>query len=151
MQTFGSPADSSPVPARRRARIFAHRGSSGLFAEHTRAAYVRALEEQADGLEVDVHLTRDGEVVCFHDATVDRTSDASGPVGSMTWRQMRGLDVHSWKNPMLPERYGRPAQQLMTLQDTLELLAEAGRSVSLALELKHPSPCLLYTSDAADE
>lgn len=140
MQTFGSSADLSPAPSRRRARIFAHRGSSGLFAEHTRAAYIRALEEQADGLEVDVHLTRDGEVICFHDSTVDRTSDASGPVAAMTWQQMRRLDVHSWKDPVLPERYGRVDQQLMTLKDTLELLSGAGRSMSLALELKHPSP-----------
>lgn len=56
--------------------MFAHRGSSGLFAEHTRAAYLRALEEGA------------------------------GAVADMTWRQMRRLDVHSWKTPRLPGRYG---------------------------------------------
>ncbi len=101
---------------------------------------MRALEEGADGLEVDLHLTRDGEVVCFHDPTVDRTSDGHGPLAAMTWQQMRGLDVHSWKTPRLPAHYGPADQQLMSLQDTLELLAGAGRDVGLALELKHPSP-----------
>lgn len=141
-------ADSSLVPddlqavggGRRRARVFAHRGSSGLFAEHTRAAYRRALDEGADGLEIDVHLSRDGEVVCFHDATVDRTSDGSGAVADLTLAELRGLDVHSWKTPHLPAEYGAGPEQLMTLHDTMELLADAGRDVRLAVELKHPSP-----------
>ena len=125
---------------RRQAQVYAHRGSSGLFPEHTRAAYLRALEEGADGIEVDVHLTRDGEVVCFHDALVDRTTDGRGAVADLTLAQLRRLDVHSWKTPRLPSEYGRPAEQLMTLREVLELTADAGRDVGLAIEFKHPSP-----------
>ncbi|GAA1178035.1 glycerophosphodiester phosphodiesterase [Nesterenkonia xinjiangensis] len=124
----------------RRAKVYAHRGSSGLFPEHTRAAYMRALDEGADGIEIDVHLTRDGEVICFHDPLVGRTTDGHGAVADLTLAQMRRLDVHSWKTPRLPGEYGRPAEQLMTFQELLELLADAGRDVGLAVELKHPSP-----------
>lgn len=124
----------------RRTRVFAHRGASGLFAEHTRAAYLRALEEGADGLEIDLHLTRDGELVCFHDPTLERTSDGAGAVAETTLAHMRQLDVSSWKTPLLPARYGSRSHQLMTLQDVLELLGTAGRDTCLAIELKHPSP-----------
>lgn len=121
-------------------RVFAHRGSSGLFPENTRAAYMRALAEGADGIEVDLHLTRDGELVCFHDLTLERTSDGAGSVSETTLRHMRSLDVTSWKTPRLPDAYGGISEQLMTLQDVLELLISAERDVSLAVELKHPSP-----------
>lgn len=91
-----SPADAPearPADAARRAIIFAHRGSSGLFPEHSRAAYQRAIEEGADGLEIDLHLTADGEPVCFHDATVDRTSNGTGAVAELSLAQLRSLDV----------------------------------------------------------
>ncbi|WP_146340203.1 glycerophosphodiester phosphodiesterase family protein [Nesterenkonia sp. NBAIMH1] len=128
------------APTRRRAQIFAHRGASGAFAEHTRAAYLHALAEGADGLEIDVHLTKDGQVVCFHDETLDRTTDARGLVAERTLAELRRLDVCSWKTSAIPAEYGGLRSQLMTLGDTLELLLTAGRSVRLAIELKHPSP-----------
>lgn len=135
LETASSPHLHSP-----RAEVFAHRGSSGLFPEHTRAAYLRALEDGADGLEIDVHLTRDGEPVCFHDATLERTTDGSGPLAQLTLAQLRRLDIASWKTPRLPGEYGQISDQLMTLQDVLELLLQAGRDIRLAIELKHPSP-----------
>ena len=138
-----SPADLLELDPRTpgpRAKIFAHRGASGLFAEHSRAAYQRAIEEGADGLEIDLHLTADGEPVCFHDATVERTSNGIGAVADLSLEHMRSLDVTSWKTPKLPEAYGRKTDQLMTLSDVLELLMDAGRDISLAVELKHPSP-----------
>lgn len=135
---LATPQQSAPYLPQ--TKVFAHRGASGLFPEHTRAAYTRALEEGADGLEIDVHLTRDGEPVCFHDHTVERTTDGAGPVAELTLAQLRTLDVSSWKAPRLPARYGGKNQQLMTLQDVLDLLLGAGRDVSLAVELKHPSP-----------
>ena len=64
--------------------VFAHRGSSAAYAEHTRAAYLQALADGADGVECDVHLTRDQHVVLMHDANLDRTSDGTGPVAERT-------------------------------------------------------------------
>lgn len=138
-----SPAEAPDGRARaasRQAIIFAHRGASGLFPEHSRAAYQRAIEEGADGLEIDLHLTADGEPVCFHDATVDRTSNGTGAVAELSLAELRSLDVTSWKTPRLPAEYGPRHQQLMTLSDVLEMLLDAGRDISLAIEFKHPSP-----------
>ena len=63
------------------ALIMAHRGASGYAPENTMAAFEKALEMGTEGIELDVHLTADGEIVVIHDHTVDRTSDGKGMVG----------------------------------------------------------------------
>jgi glycerophosphoryl diester phosphodiesterase len=73
--------------------VFAHRGGSRLSPENTIAAFDRAVAEGADGLELDVRLARDGEVVVCHDATVDRTTNGSGPIASMSARELAALDA----------------------------------------------------------
>ncbi|HEV2146475.1 MAG TPA: glycerophosphodiester phosphodiesterase [Longimicrobiaceae bacterium] len=71
----------------------AHRGGSLLAPENTLEAFRRALEWwRADVLEVDVQPTADGDVVVFHDATVDRTTDGSGPVAGLRLEEIRRLD-----------------------------------------------------------
>jgi glycerophosphoryl diester phosphodiesterase len=120
--------------------VYAHRGSSAAYAENTRAAYLQALADGADGIECDVHLTRDLQVVCHHDPTVDRTSDGTGPVSGYTLAELRRLDVSSWKGVRIPEGYGARTEQLMTLPDLVRMLQEDGRRIGLAVELKHPSP-----------
>ncbi len=120
--------------------IFAHRGASYQFAEHTRAAYLQALVEGADGVECDVHMTRDEQLVCIHDSTLDRTSNGTGDVADHTLRELRDLDFASWKGSTIPPEFGGIADQFLSLADLLELLLAAGREVSLAIELKHPSP-----------
>jgi len=120
--------------------IYAHRGSSEAFAENTRAAFLQALADGADGIECDVHLTADHRVVCHHDPTVDRTSNGTGPVSAHTLEQLRALDFSSWKGAALPEGYGAPEDQVLTLAELVGLLRAAGREIGLAVELKHPSP-----------
>jgi glycerophosphoryl diester phosphodiesterase len=135
--------DSAPA----RPLVFAHRGASADFAEHTRAAYLRALADGADGVECDVHLTRDQHVVLLHDANLDRTSDGTGPVAERTIDELRLLDFSSWKGAHIPEAYGARSEQFLTLPDLLDLLRESGRDVGLAIELKHPSPYQLKLED----
>ncbi len=118
-------------------QIIAHRGASGQYAEHTRAAYLRALADGADGVECDVHLSSDGQVVLMHDDTVDRTSDGTGPVAGKTLAELRALDISSWKGVALPDGYGAVADQLLTLAEILDLLRAAGRPVKLAIEFKY--------------
>ncbi|WP_066287521.1 glycerophosphodiester phosphodiesterase [Arthrobacter sp. B6] len=127
--------------------VFAHRGASAAFAEHTRAAYLQALADGADGVECDVHLTRDQHVVLLHDANLDRTSDGTGPVAERTLRELRQLDFSSWKGVRIPEEYGARSAQFLTLAELLGLLRTAGRPVGLAIELKHPSPYQLKLED----
>ncbi|TLM75563.1 glycerophosphodiester phosphodiesterase family protein [Pseudarthrobacter sp. NamB4] len=138
---------TSDEPVPQRPLVFAHRGSSAAFAEHTRAAYLQALADGADGVECDVHLTRDQHVVLLHDANLDRTSDGTGPVAERTLRELRHLDFSSWKGVRIPEMYGARSEQFLTLPDLLDILRAAGRPVKLAIELKHPSPYQLKLED----
>lgn len=61
-----------------------HRGAAGEAPENTLPSFARALEVGATILESDVHLTRDGHVVVHHDATLDRTTEARGPLAERT-------------------------------------------------------------------
>ena len=74
--------------------LIAHRGGSGLAPENTLFAFRRALHWwRADLLEIDVHPTRDGDCVVIHDATLDRTTDGTGPVAGFTVAQLQRLDA----------------------------------------------------------
>ncbi len=73
--------------------VIGHRGASGEFPENTLLAFREALAQGADALELDVRLSRDGVAVAIHDATLDRTTDGSGPVVERTVEQLRGLDA----------------------------------------------------------
>ncbi len=72
---------------------FAHRGASSGAQENTLEAFRLAAGDGAAGLELDVHMTSDGRVVVIHDDTVDRTTDGSGLVRSMTLRELQSLDA----------------------------------------------------------
>ncbi|MBT2585120.1 glycerophosphodiester phosphodiesterase family protein [Arthrobacter sp. ISL-95] len=130
-----------------RPKVYAHRGASAAFAEHTRAAYLKAIADGADGVECDVHLTRDQHLVLLHDADLDRTSTGTGPVAEHTLEELRSLDFSSWKGARIPEAYGGVADQLLTLPELLDILRGAGRDIGLAIELKHPSPYGLKLED----
>jgi len=71
---------------------FAHRGASAKAPENTLEAFRLAAEDGAGGLELDVHMTSDGEVAVIHDDSVDRTTDGSGLVRDMTLREVQDLD-----------------------------------------------------------
>ena len=127
--------------------VYAHRGASGAFAEHTRAAYLQAIADGADGVECDIHLTRDQHAVLLHDANLDRTSNGTGPVADRTLEELKMLDFCSWKGARIPEEYGAPSEQFLTLPELLDILRLAGREIGLAMELKHPSPYQLKLED----
>lgn len=124
--------------------IYAHRGYAAKEPEMTRAAYLAAITwaERTGhplGLECDVHFSRDGQLICLHDLTVDRTSGSRGAAYERTVAELQGLDFGSWK-----VRRPKPDQRtLITLAELLELAAGArarGTDVSLAIETKHPNP-----------
>jgi len=138
---------TTDVSTAARPLVYAHRGSSGAFAEHTRAAYLQAIADGADGVECDVHLTRDQHVVLLHDSTLDRTSDGTGQVADRTLDELRLLDFSSWKGARIPEAYGAKSEQFLTLPELLDILRGAGRGIGLAIEFKHPSPFHLGLED----
>ena len=83
---------------RSRPLIIAHRGASAHAPENTLAAFVLAAEQDADAIELDVDLTRDGHVVVMHDATLDRTTDGRGRVADLTLDEIRRVDAGAWKS-----------------------------------------------------
>lgn len=73
--------------------VFGHRGASGEAPENTLVAFERALEDGAEIIETDVHVTRDGEVVVAHDDDVARTTDGRGRIAAMRFREVAALDA----------------------------------------------------------
>ena len=123
--------------------VFAHRGSSYDLPEHTLAAYLRALDEGADGLECDVRLTRDGHLVCVHDRRLDRTSNGHGLVSARTLAELETLDFGSWHPGGVAAEGDEPLNEshtrLLTLERLLDAVLAAGRPVRLLVETKHPT------------
>ena len=122
----------------------AHRGASEDAPEHTLAAYKKAIEDGADALECDVRLSADGHLVCVHDRRVNRTSNGRGAVSALELADLAALDFGSWKNgdeapdwEVAPE--DREDTSVLTLERLIELVADAGRPVELAIETKHPT------------
>ncbi|PLW71182.1 glycerophosphodiester phosphodiesterase [Streptomyces sp. SCUT-3] len=128
-------------------RVVAHRGASADVAEHTLAAYRKAVEDGADALECDVRLTADGHLVCVHDRRVNRTSNGRGAVAGLELAQLASLDFGSWKASALSEGDEVPdwltdpvaRTSVLTLERLLELVADTDRRVELAVETKHPT------------
>lgn len=84
---------SSPFFAGSLPRRFGHRGAAGTYPENTLPSFAAALELGAEGFELDVHRTADGEIVVFHDDTLERTTDGRGAISEKTLEELRRLDA----------------------------------------------------------
>jgi glycerophosphoryl diester phosphodiesterase len=116
--------------------IIGHRGSSKVAPENTLAAFERALQDGADGIEFDVRLARDGVPVVIHDATLRRTGRIDARIASLSASELGATDVGSWFNRRFPQR-ARPEytrEVVPTLSRVFERVA-AGCRV-LYVELK---------------
>jgi glycerophosphoryl diester phosphodiesterase len=105
--------------------VIAHRGDSAHRPENTLAAFASALEIGAAIVEFDVHLTRDGEVVVIHDATLDRTTNGRGTIRQMTLAEVRAVAAG------YPSRFGAAysGERVPTLAETLGLLHERAQAM----------------------
>lgn len=93
--------------------VWAHRGASALAPENTLAAFRVAEEAGADGLELDVQMSRDGVPVVLHDDTVDRTTDGQGAVAALSLAELRQLDAGTWFDAAFAE------ERIPTLEEAL--------------------------------
>ncbi len=98
--------------------VVAHRGASGIAPENTLVAFRMAMELGADGIELDVHLSRDGISVVIHDETVDRTGTGTGTVRDMKWSELMKLDFGVKMNPSFLR------EKMPKLTDVLDLLKD---------------------------
>ena len=110
--------------------VLGHRGAKGHAPENTLASFRKAIELGATMAELDIHLSRDGELVVMHDATVDRTTNGSGLVSEMTLAELKRLDAGAWFDP----RYA--GERVPTLQEVID--ATRGR-ILLNVEVKRPA------------
>jgi glycerophosphoryl diester phosphodiesterase len=84
----------------------AHRGFSSIYPENTMLSFEKALETGCDGIELDVHLSRDGQLVIIHDETVNRTTNGTGYVKDMTFGELRSLKIEKEQRiPSLEEYF----------------------------------------------
>ncbi len=109
--------------------VFAHRGASKQAPENTMAAFRKALELGAGGIELDVHLSRDGHIVVTHDELVNRASNGKGYVKDKTLDELRLLDFGSWFSPAYAN------EKIPELEDVLKLIE--GWDGILNIELKN--------------
>ena len=111
-----------------RIKVWAHRGASGYAPENTMEAYILAHQYGADGIELDVQLSRDGEIVVIHDEKIDRTSDGKGLVREYTLKQLRGFNY----NRTRPEHF---RADIPTLREVLLYIRDR-TEMTVNIELK---------------
>lgn len=110
--------------------VFAHRGSKCNCPENTLAAFREAVRVQSDGIELDVHLSADGQLVVIHDERIDRTTTGKGYVRKMTVAEIKRFNAGSWfKDEFRKEK-------VPTLTEVLTLLKELNFSGILNIEIK---------------
>ncbi|MFD0620178.1 glycerophosphodiester phosphodiesterase [Paenibacillus sp. GCM10027629] len=101
--------------------IIAHRGSAGEAPENSMAAFELALRQGCDAIELDIHLSKDGELIVCHDRTIDRTTDGSGAIREMTVTELKQFDAGRWfhekyageRIPLLKEVFDLVPQDIM--------------------------------------
>lgn len=108
--------------------IFAHRGSSKAEPENTMPAFKQALKDGSDGIELDVQLTKDGEVVVIHDEKVDRTTNGKGYVKDFNLKELQILNANN-KFPKLQK------VKIPTLKEVLDWFSD--KKLILNIELKN--------------
>lgn len=109
--------------------IYAHRGASCYAPENTMASFNKAVEMGADGIEIDVHMSKDGYLIVCHDEKVDRTTNGNGYIKDINMKELKKLDAGSW--------FGKEftGEKIPLLAEVLELVKS--ENLLLNIELKN--------------
>lgn len=108
-------------------KIWAHRGASAYAPENTLAAFKKAMDMRADGVELDVQMTRDGEIVVTHDESIDRVSSRTGYVKDYTYDEIRKFNFNNHMK-------GYDFEQIPTLREVYELLKDSDMMINVELK-----------------
>ena len=111
----------------RTTKVWAHRGASGYRPENTMEAFELAIKQGADGIELDVHTSADGELIVMHDETVDRVTDKTGLIKDMTLAQVKELKVSTDAEP-------NGIYRVPTLAEVLDLMRTTDMMVNIELK-----------------
>ena len=109
--------------------VIGHRGASAYAPENTLSSFRLAKELKADWFELDVTLTKDGQVLVIHDDKLDRTTNGKGKAGAKTLAELKQLDAGSWKDPKFA------GEKLPTLAEALDLAKEL--KIGVYIEIKN--------------
>ena len=101
--------------------VFGHRGARAYAPMNTIPSFELALKQGADGVKLDVRLTRDGEMVILHNETVDETSDGTGHVEDLMLAEIKALDAGAWFNPAFK------GTRIPTLDEVFEAIGKRRR------------------------
>lgn len=110
-------------------KIIAHRGASGYAPENTLVCFKKAIEMNADGIELDVHLSKDNKVIVCHDETINRTTNGYGYIKDLTLKEIKKYDAGSWFNKKFK------GVKIPTLNEVLKLIKN--KDILLNIELKN--------------
>ena len=103
----------------------AHRGDSSLYRENTLEAIKSAIDKGADVVEIDVHLSSDGEVVVIHDPTLERLWGCAKQVKKLTWSEISAIRTDGYRIPLLRE--------------VLELFKDKNSLLMIDMEITEPA------------
>jgi len=108
-------------------KVIAHRGASGYAPENTMAAFELAVEMGAEAIEFDVQMTKDGEIIVFHDYVLGRTASGEGLIMNKTLSELKTLDAGSWFSDKFKD------EKILTLKEVLEKIP---KEIELHIEIK---------------
>lgn len=109
-------------------KTLAHRGLSASYPENTLIAFQQAAKLDCWGVEFDVHLTKDNQLVVIHDESINRTSNGKGFVKDMTLEELRTFDYGSWFSPEFA------GQQIPTLAEVLEIFKNTHHQINIEIK-----------------
>jgi len=113
--------------------VWAHRGACGYAPENTMPAFKLALDMDADGIELDVHFSKDGKIVVCHDEKIDRTSNGQGKITDYTYEELLAFDFGV---KFAPEFKGT---KIPLLSEVYELFAPTGKVVNVEIKSIDPA------------
>lgn len=119
----------------KKTKIYGHRGAMGEYPENTLLSFKKAIEQGVDGLEIDIQLTKDGEVVVIHDEKLDRTTTGTGFVKDLTLDEIKQYSAGANFKQFPKYNEAWDEETIPTLKEVFTLL-EANPEVELNIELK---------------
>jgi glycerophosphoryl diester phosphodiesterase len=142
----------STEPETPRPSIIAHRGASALAPENTLAAFSRAIKDGAEGIELDVRLSKDGIAVVHHDSTLERTARNGSRISSLTAEELARIDVGSWFRRHSPSEWKKEyaIERVPTLASVLRSLETFSGRIYVELKCREPEVERLVAAVCSD-
>ena len=135
--SFADSVKAQPSNDEKKFMNIAHRGASAYAPEHTIPSYQLGEKMKGDYIEIDLQMTKDGELIAMHDEKVDRTTNGTGLVKDLTLADIKKLDAGSWFNVKYPQ-YAKEKYAGLQVPTLEEVFQKFGRQANYYIETKSP-------------